>query len=1059
MCSMSNRITEKLLFSPTNIPGCTLWLDAADPNTVVGTSPVTNWKDKSGKGYNLSSSGGTPQYVNYGPGYSIYLNNSYLAVPTIAGGVNLANYSFFIVSLSQTAVTNQTAFSSSTAGVYNYASPYDISFFIDSDSGSQRTRFYSNGQLVLNSIPTTTIAQPLNLMSYTGNSAGAFSSWVNGNTGTTNTSGARASGTTSFSAGGNWTQTAWATYANTVCNLYEVVVYTTVLTTAQRQQVEGYLTWKWGLQGSLPSNHPYKNLAPSYPLNSATTTTQGTFSPTSISGLTAWFDGSDPAGTGTPPANGASISTWVDKSGSGHNAVAGGAPTFAAASLNGLGTLTFNGTTNYLYASGLTVPTNTHSLFAVHNPVVIYTPSGTACLTGILRAQETIGYIVFPYGGGLNPGYGYTTSYIPGYFGLGFENDVAGSWNLYETVVGSSAVTQYQYGTVVTANTGLSITATTSDNFTVGSYSSFGGSAQQFYYGSMAELLVFNVELSTTDRQKIEGYLAWKWGKQASLSPSNPYYSAPPTSSTSTTVNVPWIMYRPILSVTNAYTPLQISGCQLWLASSDITTLFQNTAGTTPVTAAGQQVQFWADKSGNGRNATSSDTAMTYNTTGIGKPSIYFAGGQATGFQVNVPLTNATYFFVVNNASPNDVRVYNSHNGTSHLKQNWWYNTYRTQMDYAGITGLQGPSNTSGVTLVMTRQDTSSSGLLAGWQTGTSIGTVTVAVAIGETFTSFVLGTDNGGLPMIGYIAEVIVYNSVLGTSDRQSVEGYLAWKFGVQANLPPSHPYYSAAPSGITTTAAYSSIPNSISVKSFSPLNITGLQLWLDGQDRSSMSFSGSTITSWRDKSGNNNNGTATGAPVLSNVSGYQQVYLNGSSWFLGNVSVSGTAYTTFAIVNYAAQPTSPNARIVSLSSPGNADYSAPSALPLFVWNTTVVAYPNIGSYIGGNNPYTVVSLSTTFIATSIYGSGALSIYVNGGLRSSVATSFSLSISTYGIGQYASSWGNEPYTGNVGEVLIYNRQLTTAQREQVEGYLAWKWGLQGSLPSNSIYKNYPPPP
>ena len=96
---MSNRITEKLLFSPTNIPGCTLWLDAADPNTVVGTSPVTNWKDKSGKGYNLSSSGGTPQYVNYGPGYSIYLNNSYLAVPTIAGGVNLADYSFFMVSL------------------------------------------------------------------------------------------------------------------------------------------------------------------------------------------------------------------------------------------------------------------------------------------------------------------------------------------------------------------------------------------------------------------------------------------------------------------------------------------------------------------------------------------------------------------------------------------------------------------------------------------------------------------------------------------------------------------------------------------------------------------------------------------------------------------------------------------------------------------------------------------------------------------------------------------------------------------------------------------------
>jgi hypothetical protein len=287
-------------------------------------------------------------------------------------------------------------------------------------------------------------------------------------------------------------------------------------------------------------------------------------------------------------------------------------------------------------------------------------------------------------------------------------------------------------------------------------------------------------------------------------------------------------------------------------------------------------------------------------------------------------------------------------------------------------------------------------------------------------------------------------------------VEGYLAWKWGLQASLPPSHPYYSAAPLGVFP---YSSISNRISVKYFSPLSITGIQLWLDGQDTSSMSFSGSTITTWRDKSGNNNNGTATGAPVLSNVSGYQQVYLNGSSWFLGNLSLSGTAYTTFAIVNYAAQPTSPNSRIVSLSSPGNPDYGAPSALPLFVWNTTAVAYPNIGSYIGGNNPYTIVSLSTTFIATSLYGSSALSIYVNGALRTSVATSFSLSISTYGIGQYASAWGNEAYTGNVGEVLIYNRELSLGQRQTVEGYLAWKWGLQGSLPSNHPFRSYPPPP
>jgi hypothetical protein len=35
-----------------------------------------------------------------------------------------------------------------------------------------------------------------------------------------------------------------------------------VLPTAERQKIEGYLAWKWGLQGSLPVGHPYENNPP-----------------------------------------------------------------------------------------------------------------------------------------------------------------------------------------------------------------------------------------------------------------------------------------------------------------------------------------------------------------------------------------------------------------------------------------------------------------------------------------------------------------------------------------------------------------------------------------------------------------------------------------------------------------------------------------------------------------------------------------------------------------------------------------------------------------------------
>ena len=56
----------------------------------------------------------------------------------------------------------------------------------------------------------------------------------------------------------------------------------------------------------------------------------------------------------------------------------------------------------------------------------------------------------------------------------------------------------------------------------------------------------------------------------------------------------------------------------VWYDPSDLTTLFQDVAGTTPVTAAGQTVALMLDKSGNGLNATQSTAAARpeYQTDG-----------------------------------------------------------------------------------------------------------------------------------------------------------------------------------------------------------------------------------------------------------------------------------------------------------------------------------------------------------------------------------------------------------------------------------------------------------
>lgn len=44
-----------------------------------------------------------------------------------------------------------------------------------------------------------------------------------------------------------------------------------------------------------------------------------------------------------------------------------------------------------------------------------------------------------------------------------------------------------------------------------------------------------------------------------------------------------------------------------------------------------------------------------------------------------------------------------------------------------------------------------------------------------------------------GDYAEGVIYKAALGTSDRQKLEGYLAWKWGLEGALPPGHPYKAA--------------------------------------------------------------------------------------------------------------------------------------------------------------------------------------------------------------------------------------------------------------------------
>ena len=51
----------------------------------------------------------------------------------------------------------------------------------------------------------------------------------------------------------------------------------------------------------------------------------------------------------------------------------------------------------------------------------------------------------------------------------------------------------------------------------------------------------------------------------------------------------------------------------------------------------------------------------------------------------------------------------------------------------------------------------------------------------------------------------------------------------------------------------------------------------------------------------------------------------------------------------------------------------------------------------------------------------------------------------------------NFDFAGDIAEILIFDRQLTAEEDEQVEGYLAHRWGATDFLLSDHTYKDLPP--
>ena len=105
-----------------------------------------------------------------------------------------------------------------------------------------------------------------------------------------------------------------------------------------------------------------------------------------------------------------------------------------------------------------------------------------------------------------------------------------GPWNGTDRIfyggITSSVITTWVDGQHTFEKTGLTVNTATVNNGAVFAGTPVGGTA---WTGSFQEILIFNATLSTTNRQKIEGYIASKWGLRSSLAAGHPYKNANPT--------------------------------------------------------------------------------------------------------------------------------------------------------------------------------------------------------------------------------------------------------------------------------------------------------------------------------------------------------------------------------------------------------------------------------------------------------------------------------------------------------------------------------------------------
>ena len=221
------------------------------------------------------------------------------------------------------------------------------------------------------------------------------------------------------------------------------------------------------------------------------------FLPNAISGLQLWFDANDIDGDfdyTDNPGNGSAIALWKDKSGNNRDASQGTGsfqPTYNINGIGGANSMTF--LTDYLSGNDIGIDTRNDDF-----TMIVVKDTSIATNYDTFISSESFGFAtqVLRFKSGSHLFWTPTT-------GADIRTLTADNT--------ANTVTSYRNGTLNTSGT-LNPGPTQSVNFEIGRDGLSGIGGADYFIGDIGEVIIYNNDLSSSDRQAVEQYLGTKYG-------------------------------------------------------------------------------------------------------------------------------------------------------------------------------------------------------------------------------------------------------------------------------------------------------------------------------------------------------------------------------------------------------------------------------------------------------------------------------------------------------------------------------------------------------------------